>query len=41
MVSVALPERKDEARKLWKEAQELTLIFGNIVSSLKNSSNEN
>jgi len=25
-----------EARKLWKEAQELTLIFGKIVSTLRN-----
>jgi hypothetical protein len=24
---------------LWKECQELTLIFGKIVSSLKNSNN--
>ena len=26
----------DQARKLWKEAQELTLIFGKIVSTLNN-----
>ena len=28
--------QKDEIRKLWKESQELTLIFGKIVSKLKN-----
>jgi hypothetical protein len=26
----------DKARDLWKEAQELTLIFGKIVSTLNN-----
>ena len=36
MISVACPEHKEEARKLWKEVQELTLIFGKIVSTLKN-----
>lgn len=35
MLSVASPECKDDARKLWKEVQELTLIFGKIVSTLK------
>lgn len=34
MLSVATPEHKADARKLWKEAQELTLIFGKIVSKL-------
>ncbi|MFC1612667.1 four helix bundle protein [Patescibacteria group bacterium] len=29
----------DEARTLWKEAQELTLIFGKIISSLNNKNN--
>jgi hypothetical protein len=29
-------ERKEEIRELWKECQELTLIFGKIVSKLKN-----
>jgi four helix bundle protein len=28
--------KRDECRKLWQEAQELTLIFGKIVSKLKN-----
>ena len=36
MISVACPVHKDDARLLWKEVQELTLIFGKIVSSLKN-----
>lgn len=36
MISVACPESKESARKLWKEVQELTLIFGKIVSTLKN-----
>jgi len=35
MIAKCLPERKEEIRKLWKECQELTLIFGKIVSSLK------
>jgi four helix bundle protein len=39
MISVACPDNKEEARLLWKECQELTLIFGKIVSSLKNSNN--
>lgn len=29
------PNKKEEIRKLWQEAQELTLIFGKIISSLK------
>ena len=36
MFSVACPESKEDTRRLWKEAQELTLIFGKIVSTLKN-----
>ncbi len=39
MISVAVPDKKLEARKLWQESQELTLIFGKIVSSLKNNKN--
>lgn len=35
MMAKCLPERKDEIRKLWKECQELTLIFGKILSSLR------
>jgi four helix bundle protein len=29
-------EHKEEFKKLWKEARELTLIFGKIISKLKN-----
>ena len=36
MMIKSLPERKEEAMLLWKEAQELTLIFGKIVSNLSN-----
>ena len=36
MISTAVPDKKQEARKLWQESQELTLIFGKIVPSLKN-----
>ena len=32
MVSKATPELKDEARKLWREANELNLIFSSIVN---------
>jgi len=31
MVAKAVPELKEEARKLWKEANELNLIFTTIV----------
>ena len=33
MMATALPERKNECRKLWKEAHELTLIFAKISKS--------
>jgi four helix bundle protein len=36
MISTACPERIEETRVLWKEAQELTLIFGKIISKLNN-----
>jgi len=36
MISIASPKDADEARILWREAQELTLIFGKIISTLKN-----
>lgn len=37
MIVVAVPQVKDEARKLWTEAKELNLIFNAIVrSSRKN-----
>lgn len=31
MIAAAVPEVKDEARKIWKEAQELNLISGAII----------
>lgn len=37
MLATASVETKEDSIKLWKECQELTLIFGKIVSSLKNS----
>jgi len=36
MISVAVSDSTEEARQLWKEAQELTLIFGKIISTLRN-----
>ena len=36
MVAVANAEKKDECRKLWKEAHELTLIFAKISKSCEN-----
>ena len=38
MISKAESERRDEAAALWKEAQELTMIFQKITNSLKNQS---
>ena len=35
MIMQCRPEKKEEAEKLWKESQELTLIFQRITSSLK------
>ncbi len=35
MISTADETKKDEARKIWNEAQELTLIFGKILSTMK------
>ena len=35
MMAKANTEKAEETRKLWKECQELTLIFGKIVSSLR------
>ena len=34
MLSVAVPNKKDELRGLWQEAQELTMIFQKITSTL-------
>lgn len=35
MTAKAIPEKQEEVRVLWKECQELTLIFQKITSSLK------
>ena len=35
MIVVAVPELKEEARKLWIEAKELNLIFNAITHSIK------
>jgi len=35
MISTAIPDKKENSRKLWQEAQELTLIFGKIISSMR------
>lgn len=34
MLAQCFPERREEIRKLWKECQELTMIFQRITSSL-------
>jgi len=36
MIAKANPDRIQDCRKLWKEAQELTLIFSSIIRSSKN-----
>jgi len=36
MIAVAVPELKEEARKLWREANELNLIFNAIIRKIKN-----
>ena len=35
MLARCVPEKQKELRVLWREAQELTLIFGKIISSSK------
>ena len=35
MIVECEPNKKEQANKLWKEAQELTFIFGKIISSMK------
>ncbi len=35
MVATAVSELKEKSRKLWKEAQELTLIFSSSINSSK------
>jgi four helix bundle protein len=41
MIAVCLPNKKDELSILWKEAQELTLIFQKIVISSRRKAIEN
>ncbi|PIR73705.1 MAG: four helix bundle protein [Candidatus Moranbacteria bacterium CG10_big_fil_rev_8_21_14_0_10_35_21] len=36
MMAQCEPNKKENLKKLWQECQELTLIFGKIVSKLKN-----
>ncbi|OHA20384.1 MAG: four helix bundle protein [Candidatus Taylorbacteria bacterium RIFCSPHIGHO2_01_FULL_51_15] len=36
IISVAVPELRDDARVLWKEANELNLIFNAIVRKVRN-----
>ncbi len=35
MLIVAVPQQENECRRLWKEAQELNLIFNSIYKKLK------
>lgn len=37
IIAEANQEQKEECKKLWKEAQELTLIFSKIALTLKNN----
>ena len=37
MIAKANPDKKDHLRVLWKEAQELTLIFSSIINSTRNN----
>ena len=39
MLARCFPQHKEKIRKLWKEAQELTLIFGKIISTLNKRRN--
>ena len=39
MLARCFPQHKEKIRKLWKEAQELTLIFGKIISTLNKGRN--
>lgn len=36
MMARAIPEIKDESKRLWKEANELNLIFSSIVNKSRN-----
>ena len=35
MIAKCVPEKSNETRKLWKECQELTMIFQKITNSLR------
>ena len=35
MMAKCIPDKKEEIKKIWKECQELTLIFQKITNSLK------
>ncbi|MEA2097792.1 MAG: four helix bundle protein [Patescibacteria group bacterium] len=37
MIAKANPDKSDKCRKLWKEAQELTLIFSSILQPKKDN----
>ena|SRR5258706_15609010 len=37
MIATYCPDKKEEIRLFWKEAQELTLIFQKITTSLRNN----
>jgi four helix bundle protein len=39
MIAFAVPETKNEVRKLWQETQELTMIFQKITNSLRKNKN--
>jgi four helix bundle protein len=41
MISVAEEKFKDACRELWKEAQELTLIFSSIIKKTKENGERN
>ncbi|OGZ69322.1 MAG: four helix bundle protein [Candidatus Staskawiczbacteria bacterium RIFCSPHIGHO2_02_FULL_42_22] len=41
LLARANPEKKEEIRKLWKEVQELLLIFSKIIRSSKTNAIEN
>ena len=40
MIAKAVPELKDEAKKLWKEANELNLIFTAIIKKSRRNKKE-
>jgi len=40
MIAKAAPELKDEAKKLWKEANELQLIFITIIKNSRSNNSE-